>query len=358
MPDILAVAEQLNSEVNRLNNERSKLEGKLESAKSNYEKAVKAYEVKYGVKLTEETLQSEYNEVFARTKGAILDLQEKVESIKRGDYKKNDEPVEFELEPDVEPIRGEKVEAKTEKPKRGRKPKAKPAEIENADEIAPTPSVETTPSVKDSESISIPEGPFNFNLGMEDAPAPQPKVEEPQKVAEVSKGPRKPLSTSDLSALLKESENAVQQPVSFPDAFADDDDDASDINEMPFGVNPNMGVEESKPEEVPTEAPDSPLDFSNMTFNFGDFPSLDDAETSSKPVAEPKKTDEIVDLPTFGGFDMGMFEDIGSSDTKKAEPKKEEKTEGPITPDGWGGEFKFDMGNLDNILNSSGFGNL
>ena len=38
MADIIQIAEQLNSEVTRLNNERSKMEGMLESAKTNYEK--------------------------------------------------------------------------------------------------------------------------------------------------------------------------------------------------------------------------------------------------------------------------------------------------------------------------------
>jgi hypothetical protein len=123
MADIIQIAEKLNSEVTVLNNKRSKMEGMLESAKTNYEKSVKAYEMKYGVKLTEETLQQEFNEVFARTKGAILDLKEKIESIERGDYKKAEEVVEYDLEPDVEPIRAE-VKPEPEKKKRGRKPKA------------------------------------------------------------------------------------------------------------------------------------------------------------------------------------------------------------------------------------------
>ena len=148
--NIIQIAESLNSEVTKLNSERNKLEGYLESAKSNYENAIKAYEEKYGVKLTEKNLQSEYNDVYARTKGSVLDLQEKIDSIKRGDYKKEDNSVEFELEPEVEPIRAE-VEKKPAK--RGRKPKAeKVAEVE-PEEI----SVEPEEISVEPEEIAIEE---------------------------------------------------------------------------------------------------------------------------------------------------------------------------------------------------------
>ena len=171
MADILKIAEQLNSDVTRLNNERSRLEGMRESALASYEKAIKAYEEKYGVKLDESNIQAEYNNVFAHTKGAILDLQEKVESIKRGDYKSEDTAVEFDLEPNVEPIRATveepvktveddvKAEETPAPKKRGRKPKAatqvvEPETLAVPEEIAP----------KKDEEIEIPQGPLNLNL--------------------------------------------------------------------------------------------------------------------------------------------------------------------------------------------------
>lgn len=392
--NIIQIAEGLNLEVTRLNSERNKLEGKLDIAKSNYESAIKAYEEKYGVKLTEKNLQSEYNDVYARTKGSVLDLQEKIESIKRGDYKKEDNSVEFELEPEVEPIRAE-VEKKPAK--RGRKPKAeKVAEVE-PEEI----------SVSSEDEIAIEDGPIKLDL---EADAEVVKTEEKvdEKVEEkpvtktTAKAGRKSLSAAELAAAaVAESANVVQNPVQLGDVV---DDDEVDLNGMSFGEAPKSAttVKEEAPKktkeekiEIPAEPTDfgSFGDFSNMSFGtfdagletstgtvendvedvvedvedeeevpvtetkveesttgFGDFGGFGDfsdfggfgVEEETKPeVKEEVKPVETNDFGDFGGF--GGFGDM--SEISVEEPKKEEKKAEPLSPEDWGfGDSSADFG--------------
>lgn len=383
MADIIQIAEQLNSEVTRLNNERSKMEGMLESAKTNYEKAVKAYELKYGVKLSEDTLQQEYNDVFARTKGAILDLQEKIESIKRGDYKKDVEEVEYDLEPDVEPIRAE-VEPKPEKKKRGRKPKAEvqpevvaPVEevkiAEVAEEIDETPIVETPVEeipVTPVETAPIEEAPFklDFDFGGfgENTTVSVPTESKPKKEEKIkgSQG-RKPLSFNDISAAVAASETVKQTPVTMPN-MSDDDDDEVDLGGLSFGAKPSEptsdfgfgsfgdlggfgGFDEPKVEpkkETPKKS-EPVSDFGGFG-GFGGFGDLNESNNDND------EDDDIEDVIPGDGFSFGGLGDFGMTpETPKAEPKKKEET---ITPEGWGADLNFgDFGDFGSILNSKDF---
>ena len=275
MADIIQIAEKLNSDVTRLNNERSKMEGMLESAKTNYEKAVKAYEKKYGVILTEENLQQEFNEVFARTKGSILDLQEKIESIQRGDYKKAEEIVEYDLEPNVEPIRAE-VKPEPEKKKRTRKKKEVVEEVVETPVVAPTvepvieaeeivPQIEV-PEVKEETPVipQVEDAPFKLDLNFDgfgdntviNVPKAEEVKETPKKEAPKT---RKPLTAADISAAVAAADTVQQKPVTMP--TVDEDDDEVDLGGMimggtSFGEKPMMG-------EAPAE--------SKSDFGFGSF---------------------------------------------------------------------------------------
>ena len=396
MADIIQIAEKLNSEVTVLNNKRSKMEGMLESAKTNYEKSVKAYEMKYGVKLTEETLQQEFNEVFARTKGAILDLQEKIESIERGDYKKAEEVVEYDLEPDVEPIRAE-VKPEPEKKKRGRKPKAvveapvetpvvesAPMDVASmeAEEISVAPAFvmpeeETVPQIEDA--------PFNLDLNFEGfgdktvISVPEVKeVKETPKKEEPATKVRKPLTAADISAAVAAADSIKQNPITMPTDDDDDDDDEVDLGNMSFGAKPTKG-------EAPTEVkPD---------FGFGSFGDLGGFGATPTKTETPKVEDVAPvkdETPSFGGFGdfggfggFGGFGDVASSNPPKtsepadkvedaipgdgfsfgglgdfgvtSEPKKEEKKE-TITPEGWGVNNGFSgFGDFGSLLNSPDF---
>lgn len=334
--NILQIAEKLNSEVARLNNERSKMEGMLESAKSNFERAVQAYSTKYGVTLTAENLQSEYNEVYAKTQGSILDLQEKIESIKRGDYKKS-ESISFNLEPDVEPIRAEKEVVKI--------PDVNAfGEISEADDIS-----------KDSKGVKE---------GIVDV------VEKPDEVvAEPEKKRGRPRKTGAVSPeLLKQAVAAesVQEvkPV-IPDGMlledADDGEDVaanvstkevvSDVNELDFGnIDFSFGessVEQSESKNVKTS--DDEVNLENL--DFGGFGDIGKTEDTKENVTEPKKENPF-DLD-FGGFGDIDFNNLAGTTEKVV---KEENKDEPITPAGWGSDFEFNFDGTNDILGNTKFG--
>ena len=362
MADIISVAEKLNSEVHRLNNDRSKLEGMLESARTNYEKAIKAYEVKYGVKLTEDNLQAEYNNVFAKTKGSVLDLQEKIDSINRGDYKKEDTATKFDLEPDVEPIRAiieqPEVEETTsedvvdtvkeevkepEKKKRGRKPKAAPVSTIEAEEIGEVePIIEAGPL-----DLSLDFNDMGNETVVSSPVSTAPVVEEPKKET------KKKAIVDDLDALLEQADTAIQKPVTL--GVEDESDDEVPLESLgldtSFGTNP-MGVEtEEDTDEV-----------EEVSFGgFGDLAGFGNIEetTTEAPVTEEKSEieDATADFGDFGGFGgFGGFGDLEETTTTapKTEVKEEKKEVTPETPEGWGSDVGFNFGvDFDSILNST-----
>ena len=88
MSEIIKIAEQLNKRVAQLNNERSRQLGMQEAAKKQYEKAVEVYESKYGVKLTPENLQQEYNKVY-RIKNNMEVLKQTIEALLKEGIIKN-----------------------------------------------------------------------------------------------------------------------------------------------------------------------------------------------------------------------------------------------------------------------------
>lgn len=359
MADIIKIAEQLNSDVTRLNNERSKLEGILESAKTNYDRAVKAYETKYGVKLSEETIQEEYNKVFARTKGAILDLQEKIEGIKRGDYKQNEGEIEYDLEPNVLPIREEAEPKKKKGTRKSKKDKPEtPIEEIPTDNKIGEQAEEIEEKVEEKVEIPVEENLFNMNLDFGGFPdnttIEVPKEEKKVVVKDVKTGKKgKPLSGSDLSAAVAAADIVKQNPVTFPDL---EDEDEVDIS--------NVVNKESKEENKLTE-----------DFGFGSFGDLVSSETQEKK-EESKNMNKSQEISGFGSFgDFGGFGDLGSSqdeeesdevdlggsdnsvsfgglgdlgiEAEEIEEEPNEKKNEPLAPEGWGSEVNFgDFGDL------------
>lgn len=300
MDEILSKAKSLNEEVSKLNNERIRQEGMLESAKNSYETAIKAYEEKYGVKLTEETIQEEYNKVFAAVKGSILDLTEKIESIQRGDYKQNVETVEYDLEPDVEPVREEK---KKEPSKRGRKPKAKKEETVETPVEKDDSTVEST---SDEEDVKSDDGPFKFDMSFDGfgGVSTEEKVEETKPVESKKSTKGKSLSASDLSAALKATEVSNQHPVT---AISEDDENEIPSG-LPFGENPDLVT---KKPEVKSDVEGVPEGFS-----FGGFGDLSNfgAETQEVKNEDNSDVDDEVDLSNFS---FGGFGDIASPQESK-----------------------------------------
>ena len=381
--NILEIAEKLNSEVTRLNTERSKMEGMLESAKSNYEKAVKAYEMKYGVTLDEKSLQSEYNAVYARTKGAVLDLQEKVESIKRGDYKNNAQTVSFDMEPDVEPIRAEVKSDKVIPSDDSSDVKDVLADAEDITEGSTEGSTEPSLSFEGFTGFNEPTVEEKSAEILDKTAVPKVEVETPvaPEVPKSKRGrPRKnaPIDASELKRAMEAMEEKPQTPivVTPPDiGVVDDEDDEVSLDGMNFGQNPigsdfnfgGFGVEDENEDEKPSDTPVEEKPAVEDAFGFGDFggfgdlnidaPAVEDSpaeEKVSEPVDEKKEDAE----PSFGGFgdldlsgiDFGFGTDKDTKDTKSAEPEKKEET---ITPEGWGNGFDFNFDNVGDILNNS-----
>ena len=358
MADIIAVAEKLNSEVHRLNSERNKLEAKVEISKANYEKAISTYEAKYGVKLTEENLQAEYNEVFAKTKGSVLDLQEKIDSINRGDYKKEDTAIKFDYTPDVEPIRAtveepevkevvetveetvkEEVKAEPEKKKRGRKPKVTPVVPAEAEDIGP---VDAEPIVSD-DTLNLN---LDFSTMGNETVVSSPVAEAPKKET------KKKEIVDDLDELLAQADTAIQNPVTL--GVEPESDDEVPLDSL--GVDTSFG----------TNPADTVKDDSDVVSfgGFGDLAGFGDADLGTEDSSETVEDDaEIEDASTdfgdfggFGGFGgFGDIEETTPANDTKAEVKEEVKKEStPETPDGWGSDVGFNFGvDFDDILNST-----
>lgn len=386
--NILEIAEKLNSEVTRLNTERSKMEGMLESAKSNYEKAVKAYEMKYGVTIDEKSLQSEYNAVYARTKGAVLDLQEKVESIKRGDYKNNAQTVSFDMEPDVEPIRAEVKSDKVIPSDDSSDVKAVLADAEDITEGSTEPSLSFegftgfNEPVVEEKSAEISDETAAPKVEVETSVAPEaPAAPEAPKSKRGRPRKNAPIDASELKRAMEAMEEKPQTPivVTPPDiGVVDDEDDEVSLDGMNFGQNPigndfnfgdfgGFGVEGVNEDEKPSDTPVEEKPAVEDAFGFGDFggfgdlnidaPAVEDApaeEKVSEPIEEKKEDAE----PSFGGFgdldlsgvDFGFGTDKDTKDTKSAESEKKEET---ITPEGWGNGFDFNFDNVGDILSNS-----
>lgn len=387
--NILEIAEKLNSEVTRLNTERSKMEGMLESAKSNYEKAVKAYEMKYGVTLDEKSLQSEYNAVYARTKGAVLDLQEKVESIKRGDYKNNAQTVSFDMEPDVEPIRAEVKSDKVILSDDSSDVKDVLADAEDITEGSSEGSTEPSLSFEGFTGFNEPTVEEKSAEILDENVTPKGEVETPvapetpvaSEAPKSKRGrPRKnaPIDASELKRAMEAMEEKPQTPivVTPPDiGVVDDEDDEVSLDGMNFGQNPigsdfnfgGFGVENVNEDDKSSDTPVEEKPAVEDAFGFGDFggfgdlnidaPAVGDApaeEKVSEPIEEKKEDAE----PSFGGFgdldlsgiDFGFGTDKDTKEVKSAESEKKEET---ITPEGWGNGFDFNFDNVGDILNNS-----
>ena len=82
----VAEVERLNKLAAQKNAERQQLIGKRDAAQQAFNQAIYAYEQKYGVKLTAENLQSEYDRVSAETEKSYNELKAMIEAINNGTY--------------------------------------------------------------------------------------------------------------------------------------------------------------------------------------------------------------------------------------------------------------------------------
>lgn len=313
MQDITKIAEQLNSRVAQLNNERSRQLGMQESAKKQYDNAIKAYETKYGIKLSEANLQEEYNKVYAEVKGKVTVLQGTIESIERGDYKNVEKPADIDLEPNVAPIMPEqKAKVKVAEPTPVVSPVVEPAPIINpAPVVNPINLGEATPVVEPTPVVN----PISFgeNLGIVPEEAP---VVKPAPIINPA-----PIISDDEDRPFWETAAPVQPKVEQPQA-------APQV-EVPPTINFG-GV-------APTQAP-----------AFGGTPLSFEVENSFDGEDEDFDSDYEVKVP----------DNIGATPTQAVPPvvEEEEEEEEVISPEGWGTPKSADdiNKNFKDILGQSG----
>jgi len=80
--------EELNQKVQKLNLDRQKQLGAVEQSKKQYEDGVKAYFEKYGVQLTPENLNDEYEKAVKEVTEKAAALEKQIAYIESGEYKK------------------------------------------------------------------------------------------------------------------------------------------------------------------------------------------------------------------------------------------------------------------------------
>lgn len=229
--ELIKIVQDLNTKITSLNNERNRKLGIQEAAKNQYDKALQAYEQKYGVKITEANLQAEYNSVYADVKGRVLATQELIGQIESGAYKHNSKVLDIDLEPNVEVVKPvlQAVEQSTS-----------PSIPEPTSFVAPepTPFIAPAPTV---ETKVIPE-PTSFVA---------PTNEQPTVAA-------RPLGGLDFSAL---AETSSSQKVVLDTPILSSDDEV----EVPsFGGGFSLEPEQPKVTEPiktpePTKTPDMPI---------------------------------------------------------------------------------------------------
>ena len=83
----LEQVKQMNQRATFLNGERQRILGMKESAKKSYDNAIAMYKERYGVELTDENLQAEYNTVSAMVQQEVEQLGSLIQSIESGEYK-------------------------------------------------------------------------------------------------------------------------------------------------------------------------------------------------------------------------------------------------------------------------------
>ena len=287
MSEITKIAEQLNKRVAQLNNERSRQLGMQEAAKKQYEKAVELYESKYGVKLTPENLQQEYNKVYAELKTNMEVLKQTIEAIERGDYKESTVP-NIDLEPEVDiTIPEEPVVIKEEA-------KAQPKE----EEVKPTIAQNKDEGVGGAKEVTF--GGFNidipsfggFNIGNEEVS--KPKVEEAPTFAGLNFGEESPIEQPKIEITKEEtpvfgginfgSEEVTIQPKEEPKAEESNEFSGFDLsaliedadNKPPVVNTPNT------PKAQKSEKPKIPTDFAQpVPPKFNDFDEEDFEEEES-----------------------------------------------------------------------------
>ena len=82
----LTEIEQYNNLAKQKNAERQQIIGRQKSLAESYQRALEAYKVKYGVELTDQTLQKEYTDVYSQVVKESNELSATLQDIQNGNY--------------------------------------------------------------------------------------------------------------------------------------------------------------------------------------------------------------------------------------------------------------------------------
>lgn len=99
--DAIKRAEELQRQLNSYKAEKGKQEGVFNTYKTQYEDALRAYNEKWGANVTNETLQSEYNEQYAQIQALTGVLEGVLERVEKGEFNKGVDVAKLDFAPDV-----------------------------------------------------------------------------------------------------------------------------------------------------------------------------------------------------------------------------------------------------------------
>ena len=154
--EILAELSSLNTEVNRLNTESKKSQGKVEQLTSQRDAALKKYNETYGTSLTPETVEVELNALVSAKEKEVANLKAILEKVNAKDYAGAEALIKEGKDIKVEtPVATVKAEAPVAKPEVAapvvEAPKVEAPKVEAPvakPEVAPPPATVAKPRVK------------------------------------------------------------------------------------------------------------------------------------------------------------------------------------------------------------------
>lgn len=194
--ELLQKISSVNAQVQTLNKERQVNLGKKQALETQLSNAIANYKASYGVDLTPETVEAEYNKVLAEKQAEVAKLETTLSAIKQGNF------AEVENVVGTTP-QAEAPQAQVEIPKATITYEVDPAlapKVEmpqSAPQVAmPQPAVAPQPQVEPAPSVTVP---ISQAVTPAPAPAPAPQIAEPTPQAPTAPA-MTPVSDTPVSA--------------------------------------------------------------------------------------------------------------------------------------------------------------
>lgn len=182
--ELLQKISSVNAQVQTLNKERQVNLGKKQALETQLSTAIANYKASYGVDLTPETVEAEYNKVLAEKQAEVAKLETTLSAIKQGNF----EEAQVEVQQanvnvpqanTVSPVNVEMPQAQVQ-PTMVEKPQTQPTMVEKPVNIEVP---QTQPNVVQPARVEMPQADVTQPAMVEQthvvAPAPTPHVEAP-----------------------------------------------------------------------------------------------------------------------------------------------------------------------------------